>query len=85
MAEIGGEVAGYVLFMRCQPPMLAGAGLGPLAVAPQFQGCGVGTALTRAGLEACRARAVVACFVLGAPAYYGRFGFVSSAGTAASP
>lgn len=86
VAEIEGEVAGYVLFsrMRCRPPFLA-AGLGPLAVAPRFQGRGVGTALATDGLEACRARAVVACFVLGAPAYYGRFGFVSAAGSIVSP
>lgn len=86
VAEIGGEIAGHVLFsrMRCRPPMLA-AGLGPLAVAPRFQGRGVGSALATDGLEACRARAVVACFVLGAPAYYGRFGFVPAAGSIASP
>jgi putative acetyltransferase len=86
VAEVGGEIAGHVLFsrMRCRPPMLA-AGLGPLAVAPEFQGRGVGTALAEAGLEACHARAAAACFVLGAPAYYARFGFVSAAGTVVSP
>jgi predicted N-acetyltransferase YhbS len=86
VAEIAGEIAGYVLFsrLRCVPAMLA-AGLGPLAVAPRFQGRGAGTALARAGLETCRTRDVSACFVLGAPAYYGRFGFVSAGGTVASP
>ncbi len=86
VAEIAGEIAGHVLFsrMRCRPPMLAAA-LGPLAVAPDFQGRGVGTALARAGLKECRMRDVEACFVLGAPAYYGRFGFVSAAGVIASP
>jgi putative acetyltransferase len=79
VAEIDGEIAGHVLFsrMRCQPALLA-AGLGPLAVAPRFQARGAGTALAKTGLEACRVRGVAACFVLGAPAYYGRFGFVAA-------
>ena len=79
VAEVDGEVAGLVLFnrMKCRPPMLV-AGLGPLAVAPAFQGRGIGSALVRHGLDACRQRGVRACVVLGAPAYYGRFGFTSA-------
>ncbi|HEY2483487.1 MAG TPA: N-acetyltransferase [Caulobacteraceae bacterium] len=86
VAEIEGEIAGHVLFshMRCQPPLPA-AGLGPLAVAPRFQGRGAGTALAKAGLAVCRARGLAACLVLGAPAYYGRFGFISAAGAVCSP
>ncbi len=79
VAEIDGEIAGHVLFnrMKCRPPMLV-AGLGPLAVAPAFQGRGIGSALVRHGLDACRQLGVRACVVLGAPAYYGRFGFTSA-------
>jgi putative acetyltransferase len=86
VAEVDGEIAGHVLFsrMRCQPPMLA-AGLGPLAVAPPSQGRGAGSALVKAGLAACRARGLAACFVLGAPAYYGRFGFIPAAVAVRSP
>lgn len=82
VAEIDGEIAGHVLFnrMRCDPQMLA-AGLGPLAVAPAFQGQGIGSALVRRGLDACRQLGAGACVVLGAPAYYGRFGFTSAGGT----
>jgi putative acetyltransferase len=81
VAEIDGEIAGHVLFnrMRCEPPMLA-AGLGPLAVVPAFQGRGLGSALVRRGLDACRQLGARACVVLGAPAYYGRFGFASAGG-----
>jgi putative acetyltransferase len=82
VAEVDGEVAGLVLFnrMKCRPPMLA-AGLGPLAVAPALQGRGIGSALVRRGLGACRQLVVRACVVLGAPAYYSRFGFTSAGGT----
>ncbi len=81
VAEIDGEIAGHALFnrMKCRPPMLV-AGLGPLAVAPAFQGRGIGSALVRSGLGACRQLGARACVVLGAPAYYGRLGFTSAGG-----
>src|SRR5262249_35106423 len=53
-------------------------GLGPLAVSPPHQRRGIGGALVRAGLEACRHTGFGAAVVLGDPAYYGRFGFVSA-------
>lgn len=82
VAEVDGEVAGHALFnrMKCRPPMLV-AGLGPLAVAPALQSRGLGSGLVRRGLDACRQLGARACIVLGAPAYYGRFGFASAGGT----
>jgi len=79
VAELDGEIVGHVLFGRmiCEPASLA-AGLAPLAVAPHRQGAGVGTALARHGLAACRALGAKGCVVLGAPAYYGRFGFCAA-------
>lgn len=75
-AEADGAVAGHVLFSRmtCEPAAFV-AGLAPLAVAPGKQGRGIGGALVRQGLEACRELGTVGCVVLGAPAYYARFGF----------
>jgi putative acetyltransferase len=86
VAETDGEIVGHVLFsrMRCQPPMSA-AGLGPLAVSPAFQGRGIGSELTRRGLDACRERGALACVVLGAPSFYGRFGFASAGQAIRSP
>lgn len=49
--------------------------LAPLAVAPAAQGRGVGGALVRAGLARLDADGIDLVFVLGDPAYYGRFGF----------
>jgi putative acetyltransferase len=86
VAEIDGEIVGHVLFSRmgCQPPMSA-AGLGPLAVAPALQGRGIGSELTRRGLDACRELGALVCVVLGAPAFYGRFGFASPEQAIRSP
>lgn len=50
--------------------------LAPVGVLPQHQGKGIGAALVRAGLEECERRGCASVIVLGAPAYYGRFGFV---------
>lgn len=55
-------------------------GLGPLAVAPDFQGRGVGSALLRAGLARLQAQGARGVVLLGAPAYYGRFGFRAGLG-----
>jgi putative acetyltransferase len=52
-------------------------GLGPVAVIPDRQGIGIGTALIEAGLEQLRAQHSRGCVVLGEPAYYRRFGFTA--------
>ena len=49
--------------------------LAPLAVHPQQQGAGIGSALVAAGFRHIRAAEVNLVFVYGDPAYYGRFGF----------
>jgi putative acetyltransferase len=84
VAEDGGEIIGHVLFnrMTCPTPL---TGLAPLSVDPAHQNKGVGAALTRAGLEACRNLGVRGCVVLGDPAYYGRFGFIRAPATLSSP
>jgi predicted N-acetyltransferase YhbS len=49
--------------------------LGPIGVIPDRQGNGMGSALVRAALAGAAERDEVAVILLGAPAYYGRFGF----------
>ena len=77
------RVLGHILFselpIETGGEPLRAAALAPLAVLPERQRQGVGSDLTRAGLEACRKRGVAAVVVLGDPDYYPRFGFSSEA------
>lgn len=52
--------------------------LGPLSVAPDVQGAGVGTTLVWHGLRTLRQQGAAGSVVLGEPAYFGRFGFRST-------
>jgi putative acetyltransferase len=79
VAELAGQIVGHVFFSPVRidgdaaSPSLGG--LAPLAVDPEQQGRGAGSALVCAGLEACRPLGWQAIFLLGNPAYYSRFGF----------
>lgn len=83
VATEGGVVVGHIAFspVTLDPPQpeLSAFGLAPMAVTPDRQRSGVGGALVRAGLAACRAAGADAVFVLGHPDYYPRFGFVPAA------
>ncbi len=77
VAEAEGRVIGHIAFT---PITLGGdgpaaMGLAPVAVEPNTQNRGVGSALVRAGLKACAERDVGLVFVLGHAEYYPRFGF----------
>ncbi|MCG8440463.1 MAG: N-acetyltransferase [Caulobacterales bacterium] len=77
VAKSDGELIGHGAFTTCRvdsaPQKVAL--LGPLAVAADAQGRGVGAALVRAGLERLKSAGFARVFVLGDPAYYERFGF----------
>ena len=79
VATEGIEVIGHVAFSPVRIDRAAGDwyGLGPVSVRPDRQRQGVGQQLIRRGLEKIRSRGAEGCVVLGEPAYYGRFGFVS--------
>jgi len=79
VAEDGDGVVGHIMFSPVQVSEgrdLSTVALAPLAVAPERQRCGIGSALVRAGLEECRTRGIHCVFVVGHPTYYPRFGFV---------
>lgn len=78
VAAVDGTVAAHVLLTSAvveSSPHLPARLLAPLAVVPERQGQGLGTAVTVAALDAARAHGVVLVLVLGHPAYYPRFGF----------
>jgi putative acetyltransferase len=79
VAEAEGRVIGHVAFspvtLASSPESSDLCALGPLAVDPSFARRGTGEFLTRAGLSRAPELGWRAVFVLGAPAYYGRFGF----------
>ena len=50
-----------------------------MAVRPDVQRRGIGSALVRAGIDECRRRGVGLIVVLGHPGYYPRFGFQPAA------
>lgn len=68
-------VIGHVLFTRLHVGGSAAVALAPLAVTPDHQHRGVGTALTRAGLNRAAESGERLVVVVGDPAYYARFGF----------
>ena len=83
VAEVDGRVRGHILFSDLPIVTPDGAtiiayALAPMAVAPEFQRREIGSALDRAGLEACRARGCRVVIVLGHRAFHPRFGFSSS-------
>ena len=77
VAEQAGHIVGHVLFSRLEAPIRA-LTLAPVGIRPDVQKRGIGSALIRKGLERAKQEHWQAVFVLGAPAYYGRFGFNAS-------
>jgi putative acetyltransferase len=79
VATMGTAVVGHVAFspitINDRHSALA---LAPVAVAPRFQRQGIGAALIRWGLIECQRLRCGVIVVLGEPAYYHRFGFVTS-------
>jgi putative acetyltransferase len=79
--EDDGAIVGHIMFSPVLLPGYAGLkiiGLAPMAVAPEHQRKGIGSALVRAGLEQCKQLDFGAVVVLGYPEYYPRFGFKPS-------
>lgn len=79
--ERAGRLLGHVVFTRAwlvpdaSGPEVPLALLAPLAVVPEAQRTGVGTAVVRSAIERARELGEIAMLVLGHPEYYPRFGF----------
>lgn len=80
VAEIDGAVTGHIFFntVEIKGPhgVFEAAGLAPMAVLPEFQNQGIGSALAHRGLEELRRMRLPAVIVLGHPEFYPRFGFL---------
>jgi putative acetyltransferase len=80
VAEQDGQVVGHILFSDL--PIITEAGtvpslaLAPMAVLPEFQNQGIGSALVRRGLEVCKEQGHRIVVVVGHPQFYPRFGFL---------
>lgn len=75
IAEEDGQVVGHVLFTIAYAGDTRAVLLAPLAVAPDRQRDGVGSALVRAGFAEAERLGFGLALVLGYPEYYPRFGF----------
>lgn len=82
VAVTNNEIIGHILFSiisiatsHGDVPTLA---LAPMAVAPEYQYQGVGSALVRAGLRKCQELGFEHVCVLGHPTFYPKFGFTPS-------
>lgn len=80
VASDGDAVIGHILFssvtLRVDEAPHTVMALAPMSVLPAWQRRGVGSALVRAGLRACRDAGHDVVVVVGHPDYYPRFGFV---------
>ena len=79
VAEWNGQIVGHVLFSRMTVETAQGSlpavSLAPVAVLPEQQRHGIGSALIRHGIGALQARGERIVIVLGSATYYPRFGF----------
>jgi putative acetyltransferase len=81
IAEEEDEVVGHVAFSRLAlaNPLVRATALAPMAVRPDRQRQGIGSALIRESLRRFRENGEDLVLVLGEPAIYGRFGFAAEA------
>lgn len=78
VAESDNDIVGHILFTSVGVSNLESSNayiLAPLAVIPDMQGRGVGTALINYGLDRLKERDADFVLVLGDPKYYSRTGF----------
>ena len=81
VAVENGRIVGHVLLSRMDVESdgaaLNAVGLAPVAVIPEWQRRGIGSALIEAAIAGARRSGVEMIFVLGDTGFYGRFGFAA--------
>jgi putative acetyltransferase len=77
VADFEGDIIGHVAIspVTISDGAQGWFGLGPVSVAPKYQGRGLGSRLVREALNRLQALGGNGCVLVGEPAYYGRFGF----------
>lgn len=79
VAVVDGRLVGHIMFTPAtiagDGETIAGMGLAPMAVLPEHQRQGIGTALVGSGLKRLAGAGCPFVIVLGHPRYYPRFGF----------
>lgn len=75
VAVVNGEVVGHIMYSPASVREVSGAGLGPMAVLPEYQRQGIGSQLVEAGNEKLEASGCPFIVVLGHADFYPRFGF----------
>jgi putative acetyltransferase len=83
VADDDGTIVGHVMLSRMNVEgdgrHYRALGLAPVAVVPERQGQGIGSALIEEGLRQARERGEEIVFLVGEPDYYRRFGFAAAA------
>jgi putative acetyltransferase len=79
VAEQNGQIVGHILFshinIETENGQASAIALAPMAVLPEYQKQGIGSALVLRGLEECKRLGYTIVIVLGHTTYYPRFGF----------
>ena len=81
VAEEDESIVGHIFFSPVRMPERDDVnmmGLAPMAIRPEFQRKGIGSALVTRGIDECLQIGCEAVVVLGHPQFYSRFGFQSA-------
>lgn len=78
VAECDERIVGYIMFTKVKVGRKVGLALAPLAVVPDFQRQGVGSALINKGHEIAKRLGFEFSLVLGSEKYYPKFGYISA-------